>query len=64
MGDADPAMLTTEALAGVIGVSRKTIDHWVAKVRLNGAFRKRGKRNFFWRDLAILKVFNGPDWKP
>jgi hypothetical protein len=63
-GDAVPAILTTKALAQVIGVSPKTIYEWVAQGRFNGAFRKRGKRNLFWRDRAIFQAFNGPDWTP
>jgi hypothetical protein len=64
LGDTVPPILTTESLAEVIGVSPKTISDWVAKGRFDGTFRKRGKRNFFWRDRAIFQVFNEPDWTP
>ena len=41
----------------------KTVYEWIAKGRLDGAFRKRGKHILIWRDRALDLLFNGPDWK-
>lgn len=57
-----PPILSTAQLAAVLGLSRKTIDDWIRKGRLDGAFRKRGKHNLFWRDRVIDIIFNGPEW--
>ena len=61
-GQPVPAILSTQALADLIGVSRKTLYEWLQKGRLDGAFRKRGKHNLFWRDRALDILFNGPEW--
>jgi excisionase family DNA binding protein len=57
-----PAILSPEELASVVGLSIKTIYDWIAKGRLDGAFRKRGKHNLIWRDRALDLLFNGPEW--
>ena len=62
-GASIPVILSPLQLADLLGLSRKTIDDWVAKGRLDGAFRKRGKHLLIWRDRAIDLLFNGPDWK-
>ena len=61
-GDMFPPFLSPEQLAHLLGISRKTIYEWIARGRLDGAFRKRGKHVLFWRDRAIHIIFNGPDW--
>jgi predicted DNA-binding transcriptional regulator AlpA len=58
-----PAILSPTLLGKMIGISRKTIYEWLAKGRLDGAFRRRGKRVLIWRDRAIEILFNGPDWR-
>ena len=63
LGDAAPPILSPAELAGLLRLSVKTIYEWIAKGRLDGAFRKRGKRCLIWRDRAIDILFNGKDWK-
>lgn len=58
-----PPILSPVQLAELCGLSRKTIYEWIAKGRLDGAFRKRGKHALIWRDRAIDILFNGPEWK-
>ena len=55
-------ILSTEEVALIVGVSRKTVEDWKAKGRLDGAFRKRGKHNLYWRDRVLDILLNGPDW--
>ena len=57
-----PPILSPEQLGQVLGLSRKTIYEWLARGRLDGAFRKRGKHILVWRDRALNLIFNGPDW--
>ena len=57
-----PPILSPQDLADLLGLSRKTVYEWIAKGRLDGAFRKRGKHNLIWRDRAIEILFNGKDW--
>ena len=61
-GAAVPVILSPIQLAGILGLSKKTIYEWIAKGRLDGAFRKRGKHNLIWRDRALEILFNGPEW--
>ncbi len=62
----DPAwykpIVSVSELARLLGVSVKTIYEWVQKGRLDGAFRKRGKRLLIWRERALDKIFNGKEW--
>jgi predicted DNA-binding transcriptional regulator AlpA len=58
----DRPIVSPEELADIIGRSRKTIYGWIAKGRLDGSFRKRGKHHLIWRDKAIDLLLNGPDW--
>ena len=55
-------IITVQQLAVILQVSRKTVYEWIAKGRLDGAFRKRGKHHLIWRDRAIDILFNGPEW--
>ena len=57
-----PPILTVEQLAQLVQIPKKTIYEWCSKGRLDGSFRKRGKRTLFWRDRAIDLIFNGPEW--
>ncbi|QDT65277.1 helix-turn-helix domain-containing protein [Calycomorphotria hydatis] len=57
-----PVILSPAQLGKLIGVSPKTIYDWIAKGRLDGAFRKRGKHNLIWRDRALDILFNGKEW--
>ncbi len=57
-----PAILTLDQFAALIQYSKKTISEWISKGRLDGAFRRRGKRLLFWRDRVIDIIFNGKDW--
>jgi excisionase family DNA binding protein len=62
MADRFPAILAPAQLAQLLGLSVKTIYEWIAKGRLDGAFRKRGKHVLIWRDRAIDLLFNGKEW--
>ena len=57
-----PPILKVTQLADLVHVSPKTVYEWVAKGRLDGAFRKRGKHLLIWRDRAIDILFNGKEW--
>lgn len=57
-----PPVLSPEQLAALLGKSRKTIYHWMARGRLDGAYRKRGKHCLIWRDRALALLFNGKEW--
>ena len=61
-GEQVPIILSPQQLAALVGLSPKTIYEWIAKGRLDGAFRKRGKHCLIWRDRALQLLFNGPDW--
>ncbi len=57
-----PIILNPAQLADLVGLSVKTIYEWIAKGRLDGAFRKRGKHVLIWRDRAIALLFDGKEW--
>jgi len=57
-----PVIISPSQLANLLGKSVKTIYDWISKGRLDGAFRKRGRHIFFWRDRAIEILMNGKDW--
>jgi hypothetical protein len=64
-----PAILNPEQLGALVGIKRSSIYFWIAKGHfesqgaLKGAVAKRGKRQFVWRDRAVLLLFNGYDWE-
>ena len=62
LGRAFPPIMTPAQLGKALKLSVKTIYLWIAKGRLDGAFRKRGKHVLVWRDRAIEIILNGPDW--
>ena len=57
-----PPILNVVQLAELLQISSKTVYEWIAKGRLDGAFRKRGKHQLIWRDRAIEILFNGKNW--
>jgi excisionase family DNA binding protein len=61
-GDRYPVILSPARLADLLGLSAKTVYEWIARGRLDGAFRKRGKHVLIWRDRAIDALINGKDW--
>lgn len=61
-GDTYPPVLSPADLAGLIGLSPKTVYLWIAPGRLDGAYRKRGKHGLLWRDRALNLLFNGKEW--
>jgi hypothetical protein len=63
-GEGFPVILSPAKLAELLQLSPKTIYDWLARGRLDGAFRKRGKHILIWRDRAIDTLFNGTDWGP
>ena len=62
-GSSFPAILSLVQVSQLTGTSRKTLYEWIARGRLDGSFRKRGKHFLFWRDRVIDIIFNGPNWK-
>jgi excisionase family DNA binding protein len=61
-GVAFPVILSPRQLAELVGLSAKTIYEWLAKGRLDDAYRKRGKHVLIWRDRAIEILFSGKEW--
>lgn len=57
-----PPIIDTQMAARLLCVPRKTIYAWAARGRLDGTYRRRGKKVLFWRDRLIDRIFNGPDW--
>ena len=55
-------IISPRQLSQIIGISVKTIYEWIAKGRLHGAYRKRGKHVLLWRDRVLEIIFNGKDW--
>lgn len=55
-------IITPGQLAEIVGRSRSTIYHWLRLGRLDGTFRSRGKGHLLWRNKAIEKILNGPNW--
>lgn len=54
--------LLLKEFSALTGIPQSTLHEWKAKGWLDGAFRKRGKRNYIVRDRAIKLIFNGPEW--
>ena len=61
-GERFPVILSPAALAALLGLSVKTVYDWMAKGRLDGAYRKRGKHVLIWRDRALDAIYNGKEW--
>lgn len=61
-GASVPPILSPARLAGLLDLSVKTIYEWLAKGRLDGAYRKRGKHVLIWRDRALDILFNSKEW--
>jgi predicted DNA-binding transcriptional regulator AlpA len=57
-----PPILSPSQLSELLGLSVKTLYQWMKGGRLDGTFRKRGKRILIWRDRAIDRIFNGTTW--
>jgi excisionase family DNA binding protein len=58
-----PPILSVPQVAELLGgLSKKTVYMWIAKHRLDGCFRRRGKHVLFWRDRVLDRIFNGPQW--
>jgi hypothetical protein len=56
-------VISVGELATILGLkSPKTIYVWLAKHRLDGCFRRRGKRILIVRQLVLKQIFNGPTW--
>jgi predicted DNA-binding transcriptional regulator AlpA len=63
LGEQFPTIISPVQLADLVGISVKTMYEWINKGRLDGAFRKRGKRLLIWRDRALAILFDGKGWK-
>lgn len=61
-GERFPPILSPRQLAGLLGLSVKTIYEWMAKGRLDGVYRRRGKHALIWRDRALDTILNGKEW--
>lgn len=57
-----PPIMGVAQIADMLGLSSKTVYLWIARGRLDGSFRKRGKHILLWRDRAIDILFNAPEW--
>ena len=57
-----PPILSPRQLAQLLNLSPKTVYLWIAKGRLDGTFRKRGKHVLLWRDRVIELLFSGKEW--
>ncbi|MDB5306933.1 MAG: hypothetical protein JWO38_1135 [Gemmataceae bacterium] len=57
-----PPVLSPRQLAELLGRSPKTVYEWMARGRLDGAYRKRGKHALIWRDKALEILFTGKEW--
>jgi hypothetical protein len=57
-----PPILQPKQFAKLLNISPSTVYFWMSQGRLDGAHRKRGKRQFIWRDRAIDLILNGPEW--
>lgn len=62
LGQKYPLVLSPRLLADLLDLSVKTIYAWMAVGRLDGCYVKRGKHNLIWRDKALDRIFNGPEW--
>jgi hypothetical protein len=60
--DRFPVILSPAQLAELRGLSVHTVYEWMAKGRLDGTYRKRGKHALIWRDRALNVIFNGKEW--
>lgn len=56
-------VLTVSEFAELIRKPLKTVRHWVQMGYLDGCCRRRGKSILVVRELALDRIFNGPDWK-
>lgn len=57
-----PPVLSPTQLAELLGKSPKTVYEWMARGRLDGAVRRRGKHALIWRDKALEILFTGKEW--
>jgi excisionase family DNA binding protein len=62
VADRFPVILSPVQLAELLGLSVNTVYEWMAKGRLDGAYRKRGKHALFWRGRALDLILNGKEW--
>ncbi|WP_020467948.1 helix-turn-helix domain-containing protein [Zavarzinella formosa] len=58
--DSYPPVLTPDQLALLCRVSKKTIYGWSSEGRLDAAKFRAGKHLRFWRDRALISLFNNP----
>ena len=54
-----PPILSPSACAAMLGMSVNTLYAWLEAGQLLGAHRRRGKRQFIWRDRILCLTFNG-----
>lgn len=57
-----PPVISPRQLAELLGKSPKTVYEWMARGRIDGAYRKRGKHALIWRDKALEILFTGKEW--
>jgi excisionase family DNA binding protein len=57
-----PPVMSPKAFAAALGLSLRTVYEWLAKGRLDGSCRRRGKHVLIIRDRAFKQTFNDKDW--
>ena len=60
---ADAAVLSAEEAATLLRISLSTLYEWRSRGRLDGTFRKRGKRLLFHRERLLEEIFDGQEWE-
>ena len=60
---ADAVVLSAEEAATLLRISLSTLYDWRSQGRLDGTFRKRGKRLLFHRERLLEEIFDGKQWE-
>ena len=60
---ADAVVLNAREAAAFLRISLSTLYEWCSRGRLDGTFRKRGKRLLFHRERLVEEIFNGEPWE-
>ena len=58
-----PPVMSPKQLAELPGKSPKTVYDWMARGRLDGAYRKRGKHALIWRYKALEILGSASVWR-
>jgi predicted site-specific integrase-resolvase len=55
-------IVTVAEFAQLLKARPKTVYHWVQMGRLEGCYRRRGKRLLILRETGLRRIFEGPEW--